>query len=54
MSSPIRDKFVEHMKFHGLTHETQRGYISGVRCLADSEQSETFETLQPVPGEVEQ
>jgi integrase/recombinase XerD len=34
MSSPIREKFVEHMKFHGLTKETQRGYISGVRCLA--------------------
>nr|WP_176360076.1 site-specific integrase [Desulfosediminicola ganghwensis] len=34
MSSPIRDEFVEHMNFHGLTHETQRGYISGVRCLA--------------------
>ena len=33
MGSPIRDKFEEHMKFHGLTSETQRGYISGVRCL---------------------
>lgn len=35
MSSPIREKFIEHMKFHGLTKQTQRGYISGVRCLAN-------------------
>lgn len=35
MSSLIRNKFIEHMKFHGLTQQTQRGYISGVRCLAN-------------------
>jgi integrase/recombinase XerD len=34
MGSKIREKFVEHMEFFGLTKETQRGYISGVRCLA--------------------
>jgi site-specific recombinase XerD len=34
MSNPVREKFVEHMKFHCLTKETQRSYISGVRCLA--------------------
>lgn len=34
MSSTIREKFVEHMEFCGLTKETQRGYISGVKCLA--------------------
>ena len=34
MSNPIKDKFIEHMEFYGLTKETQRGYISGVRCLA--------------------
>jgi len=34
MSNPIKDKFIEHMQFFGLTKETQRGYISGVRCLA--------------------
>ncbi len=34
MSNPVREKFIEHMKFHCLTKETQRGYISGVRCLA--------------------
>lgn len=34
MSSTIREKFVGHMELFGLTKETQRGYISGVRCLA--------------------
>ena len=34
MSSQIREKFVEHMEFFGLAKQTQRGYISGVRCLA--------------------
>lgn len=35
MSSKIREKFVEHMEFFGLAKQTQRGYISGVRCLAN-------------------
>lgn len=35
MSRPVREKFEEHMEFHGLTKVTQRGYISGVRCLAN-------------------
>ena len=34
MGSKIREKFVGHMELFGLTKETQRGYISGVRCLA--------------------
>ena len=34
MSNPIKDKFIEHMQFYGLTQETQKGYISAVRCLA--------------------
>ncbi len=34
MSNPIKDKFIEHMQLFGLTKETQRGYVSGVRCLA--------------------
>ena len=34
MSSTIREKFVGHMELFSLTKETQRGYISGVRCLA--------------------
>lgn len=34
MSSKIREKFIEHMELFGLTKQTQRGYISGVRCLA--------------------
>lgn len=34
MSNTIREKFTQHMEFFGLTKETQRGYISGVRCLA--------------------
>ena len=35
MGSKIREKFVEHMEFFGLAKQTQRGYISGVRCLAN-------------------
>lgn len=35
MGSTIREKFVEHMDFFGLSKQTQRGYISGVRCLAN-------------------
>ena len=35
MSNPVREKFEEHMQLHGLTKETRRGYISGVRCLAN-------------------
>ena len=34
MSNPIKDKFIEHMELFGLTKETQKGYISAVRCLA--------------------
>jgi integrase/recombinase XerD len=34
MSKPIKDKFIEHMELFGLTKETRRGYVSGVRCLA--------------------
>ena len=34
MANPIKDKFIEHMQFFGLTRETQKGYISAVRCLA--------------------
>jgi site-specific recombinase XerD len=34
MSSKIREKFNERMELFGLTKKTQRGYISGVRCLA--------------------
>jgi len=34
MSSKAKEKFVEHMEFFGLTKETQRGYISRLRCLA--------------------
>ena len=35
MSSAIREKFVEHMNLFGLSKATQKGYISGVRCLAN-------------------
>jgi integrase/recombinase XerD len=35
MSNSVREKFTEHMELHGLSKETQRGYISGVRCLAN-------------------
>ena len=34
MSSKIREKFVNHMGWQGLTEETQRGYVTGVRGLA--------------------
>ncbi len=34
MANPIKDKFIEHMELFGLTKETQKGYISAVRCLA--------------------
>ena len=34
MSSAVRDKFIEHMEFSGLSKETQRGYLAGVRLLA--------------------
>ena len=34
MSNTIREEFIQHMELFGLTKETQRGYISGVRCLA--------------------
>ena len=34
MANPIKDKFIEHRELFGLTKETQRGYISAVRCLA--------------------
>jgi integrase/recombinase XerD len=34
MSNPSKDKFIEHMELFGLTQETQRGYVSGGRCLA--------------------
>ncbi len=44
MSSFIREKFTQHMELHGLAKETQRGYISGVRCLA-RHYNQTPETL---------
>ena len=34
MSSKIREKFVEHMKLRGLSKQTQRGYVTGVKGLA--------------------
>jgi len=34
MSSKIRAKFIDHMKFCGLSKETQRSYITGVKGLA--------------------
>ena len=34
MANPIKDKFIEHMHYFGLTQETQKGSISAVRCLA--------------------
>ena len=33
MAHPIKDKFIDHMELFGLTKETQKGYISAVRCL---------------------
>ena len=35
MPNPIKQKFIEHMELYGLSKETQKGYISGVRCLAN-------------------
>jgi len=34
MSTPIRAKFIEHMEFLGLSKQTQRSYINGVKGLA--------------------
>ena len=34
MGSKIRDKFVEHMELFGLSKQTQRSYITGVKGLA--------------------
>lgn len=34
MSSAIRKKFIKHMELFGISKQTQRSYISGVRCLA--------------------
>ena len=34
MSTTIRAKFVEHMEFLGLSKQTQRSYITGVKGLA--------------------
>ena len=34
MSSKIREKFIDRMKFYGLTKETRRSYITGVKGLA--------------------
>ena len=33
MANPIKQKFIEHMELYRLSKETQKGYISGVRCL---------------------
>lgn len=33
MSSKIREKFIDRMKFYGLTKETRRSYITGVKGL---------------------
>jgi len=33
MSSKIREKFIDHMELHGLSKETQRSYINGVKGL---------------------
>ena len=35
MPNPIKDKFIEHMELHRLSKETQKGYIGGVRGLAN-------------------
>lgn len=34
MSTTIRDKFIEHMELFGLSKQTQRSYINGVKGLA--------------------
>ena len=33
MSSKIREKLIDHMEFNGLSKETQRSYINGVKGL---------------------
>ncbi len=35
MSSKIREKFIDHMELHGLSKETQRSYITGVKGPLD-------------------
>ena len=35
MVNPIKKKFIEHMELYQLSKQTQKGYISGVRCLAN-------------------
>ena len=35
MGSKIREKFVGHMSLYGLAEQTQRGYITGVKGLAE-------------------
>ena len=34
MPNPIKQKFIDHMELYQLSKQTQKGYISGVRCLA--------------------
>ena len=34
MANPIKQKFIDHMELYRLSKETQKGHISGVRCLA--------------------
>ena len=34
MSTTIKDKFIEHMRFSGIAEHTQRSYITGVKGLA--------------------
>ena len=34
MAHPIKQKFIDHMELYQLSKQTQKGYISGVRCLA--------------------
>jgi len=34
MPNPIKKKFIDHMELYQLSKQTQKGYISGVRCLA--------------------
>ena len=35
MPNPIKQKFIDHMELYQLSRQTQKGYISGVRCLAN-------------------
>ncbi len=35
MPNPIKQKFIEHMELYRLSKETQKGFIGGVRCLAN-------------------